>query len=293
MDAPAREWTQEGPDQRRVDVLGQEVRRALVVRPEEESLGAIPAVGIGDPKQVGGEVAAQHRDVAGEVALGELLGRAGPDGALGDREQARVPRGALRKLVLQPHRRAPLVAFAVEESGAPGGLAQVSDQTGVDGRIGGEGQDGVPLGVVHGPLEALSQGEVVPGPPQWQGVDQLRRQRGRNRRTAGELHAHFAEARAGLEKSAQQAFEQGHGEHADFAARHRRVDPDSQGEILGLSVRRRSDRRSRGRTGIPADGAQNVGHGDRRVNPGSLRRTGGRGRPSARRRPRRARRSTR
>ncbi len=38
MDAPARQRPYRQPDQRRIDIAGEEIGRALVVRPEQEAL---------------------------------------------------------------------------------------------------------------------------------------------------------------------------------------------------------------------------------------------------------------
>ena len=49
MDAPARQRPHHHPDERRVDVAGQEVGGALVVRPEEETLDAVAGGGVWRP----------------------------------------------------------------------------------------------------------------------------------------------------------------------------------------------------------------------------------------------------
>ena len=72
MHAQARQRPHRGPDQRRIDVLGEEIGRALVGRLEHEALelGALSfAV---DAPQPEGKVAAQHRDMGGEILLPQL-----------------------------------------------------------------------------------------------------------------------------------------------------------------------------------------------------------------------------
>jgi hypothetical protein len=56
---PARQEADGRPDERRIDVLREDVRRALVVGPEEEPLGAPAPAIVGDPEKIGRQMPAQ------------------------------------------------------------------------------------------------------------------------------------------------------------------------------------------------------------------------------------------
>ena len=90
VDAPARQRPHHHPDEGRVDVTRQEVGGALVVRPEQEVLDAVPNGRARDSEDVGSQRAPQHRQVGVEVALRQLLGHAPFDQVVGqaqDRER--------------------------------------------------------------------------------------------------------------------------------------------------------------------------------------------------------------
>ena len=77
MDARARQRPHHQPDQRRIDVAGEEVGRALVVRPEQEALDLGRLGAVQDAEQVERQGAAQLADEAVELVLRQLIGDAG------------------------------------------------------------------------------------------------------------------------------------------------------------------------------------------------------------------------
>ena len=97
MDARPRQRPHHQPDQRRIDVAGEDVGRALVVRPEQEALDLRRLGAVEDAEHVERHGAPQLADEAVELVLGQLIGDAG-------RHQAARERGDIGRVLRHRHR---------------------------------------------------------------------------------------------------------------------------------------------------------------------------------------------
>jgi hypothetical protein len=171
------EGDQDAPDQRRIDPLGHEIRGALIVRFEYETLDSLSRSLVGDIKRVRRNAAAQLLDVGFEVIDFELLDCAPFDEIPRDLQERLFGfAGAGQRLVETEDRRA-LRSRIVDEGLAcvhrPG---QVFDDPLIDDGIPRQGEYRFAVGLQHCPIEALPRRSRFLHPANRKALDELLRE---------------------------------------------------------------------------------------------------------------------
>jgi hypothetical protein len=132
---PSGERSDHRPDERRPDVLRHEVRRALVVRPEQETLDPLAGGVVSDRKQIGLEIAAEVHDVAVEFLAPHGPCDAGRRERLGQARDVRCGGRIQARTGLEAEDRGSLVALAACEEEVAGEPRELGQQTSVDDRV--------------------------------------------------------------------------------------------------------------------------------------------------------------